>query len=52
MVIEMLLNCDYPKQLCSSILQFQKEINAIMHIIEKTFKLNFNHVFGQNLNKI
>jgi hypothetical protein len=25
------------------ILHFQKEINAIMYIIEKKFKLNFNH---------
>jgi hypothetical protein len=25
------------------ILHFQKEINVIMYIIEKTFKLNFYH---------
>jgi len=34
------------------ILHFQKEINVIMYIIEKTFKLNFNHFIGQNINKI
>jgi hypothetical protein len=26
------------------ILPFQKEINVIMYIIEKTLKLNFNHL--------
>jgi hypothetical protein len=25
------------------ILHFKKELNVIMYIIEKTFKLNFNH---------
>jgi hypothetical protein len=33
-------------------LHFEKEINVIMYIIEKSFKLNSNISFGQNLNKI
>jgi hypothetical protein len=43
MLIEMLLNCDIQKNIIQMILHFQKEINVIMYIIEKTFKLNFNH---------
>jgi hypothetical protein len=43
MVIKMLLNSDIQKQIVRMILHFQKEINVIMYIIEKTFKLNFNH---------
>jgi hypothetical protein len=43
----MLLNNDI-----QIILHFQMEINVIMYIIEKKIKLNFNHSFGQNLNKI
>jgi hypothetical protein len=38
MVIEMLLNSDIQKQIVQMILNFQKEINIIMYIIEK--KLN------------
>jgi hypothetical protein len=34
------------------ILHFQKEINVIMYIIEKTFKLTLIISFGQNLSKI
>jgi len=34
------------------ILHFQKEINVIMYIIEKVFKLNFIISFEQNFNKI
>jgi hypothetical protein len=30
------------------ILHFQKEINVIMYIIEKTFKLNFNQFIRTN----
>jgi hypothetical protein len=30
------------------ILRFQKEINVIMYIIEKNFKLNFNHFIWTN----
>jgi hypothetical protein len=52
MVIEMLLNSDIQKQFAQMILQFQKEINVIMYIIEKKLKLNFNISFGQNLNNI
>jgi len=43
MVIEMLLNSDIQKKIVQIILHFQKEINVIMYIIEKTSKLNFNH---------
>jgi hypothetical protein len=39
----MLLNSDIQKKICSNVLHFQKEINVIMYIIEKAFKLNFNH---------
>ncbi len=39
----MLLNDDIEKKIVQMILHFQKEINVIMYIIEKTFKLNFNH---------
>jgi hypothetical protein len=42
-MIEMLLNSDIQKKNVQMILHFQKEINVIMYIIEKTFKLNFNH---------
>ncbi len=48
----MLLNSDIQKQFAQMILQFQKEINVIMYIIEKKLKLNFNISFGQNLNNI
>jgi hypothetical protein len=34
----------YSKKIVQMILHFQKEINVIMYIIEKTFKLNFNHL--------
>jgi len=43
MVIEMLLNNDIQKKFVQMILHFLKEINIIMYIIEKKFKLNFNH---------
>jgi len=33
----------FKKKIVQMILYFQKEINIIMYIIEKTFKLNFNH---------
>jgi hypothetical protein len=35
MVIEMLLNNDTPKKIVEMILNFQKEINIIIYIIEK-----------------
>jgi hypothetical protein len=38
MVIEMLLNNDIQNKIVQMILQFQKKINVMMHIIEK--KLN------------
>jgi hypothetical protein len=37
----MLLNSDIQKKIVQMILQFQKEINVIMYIIEKKIKLNF-----------
>jgi hypothetical protein len=37
----MLLNSDIQKKIVQTILQFQKEINVIMYIIEKKIKLNF-----------
>jgi hypothetical protein len=43
MVIEMLLNNDIFKKILQMILHFQKEINVIMYIIEKKFKLNFSY---------
>jgi hypothetical protein len=43
MVIEMLLNSDIQKKIIQMILNFQKEINVIIYIIEKPYKLNFNH---------
>jgi hypothetical protein len=43
MVIEMLLNTDIQKKICSNDFTLLKEINVIMYIIEKTYKLNFNH---------
>jgi hypothetical protein len=52
MVIEMLLNNDIQKKNVQMILHFQKEINIIMCIIEKKFKINSNHSFEQNLDKI
>jgi len=39
----MLLNNDNFFKNVQMILHFQKEINVIMYIIEKKFKLNFNH---------
>ncbi len=43
MVLEMLQNSDIQKIIIvQMILHFQKEINVIMYIIEKTFKLKFN----------
>jgi hypothetical protein len=39
----MLLNNDIQKKIVQMILHFQKEINVLMCIIEKKFKLNFNH---------
>ncbi len=43
MVIEMLLNNNIQKKIVQMILHFQKEINIIMFIILKTFKLKFNN---------
>jgi hypothetical protein len=43
MVIEMLFNSDIQKNNVQMILNIQKEINIIMYIIEKMFKLNFNN---------
>jgi hypothetical protein len=43
MVIEMLLNSDIQKINIQIILHSQKEINAIMYIIEIQIKLKFNH---------
>jgi hypothetical protein len=43
MVIEILLNSDIQKTVIKMILHFQKKINVMMYIIEKKFKLNFNH---------
>jgi hypothetical protein len=39
----MLLNSDIQKKIVQMILHFQKEMNVIMYIIEKTFKLNYSH---------
>jgi hypothetical protein len=39
----MLLNSDIQKKFVQMILHFQKEMNVIMCIIEKKFKLIFNH---------
>jgi hypothetical protein len=49
MVIEMLLNDYIQLFFVQMILNFQKEINVIMYIIEKKFKVNSNHFI---LNKI
>jgi hypothetical protein len=53
MVIEMLLNSVIQKIIVQMILHFQKEINGIMYIIKKNFKLNFNNFiwtkFQQNM---
>jgi hypothetical protein len=45
MVIEMLLNNDIQlfKNFAQMILNFQKEINVIMYIIELKIKINSNH---------
>jgi len=43
MVIEMLLNNDIHFFFVQMILNFQKEINVIMYIIEKNSKVNSNH---------
>jgi hypothetical protein len=43
MVIEMLLNNDIQKNICSNDFTLSKQ-NVIMYIIEKTFKLYFNHL--------
>jgi hypothetical protein len=43
MVIEMLLNSDIQNKIVQMILHFQKEINVIMYIMRKVFKLNFDH---------
>jgi hypothetical protein len=43
MVIEMLLNNDIQLFFYQMILNFQKEINVIMYIIEKKFKVNLTH---------
>jgi hypothetical protein len=42
MPIEMLLNNDIQENIYSNDFTFQKEINVIMYIIEKAFKLKFN----------
>jgi hypothetical protein len=39
----MLLNSDIFKKIIQMILHFQKDINVIMYIIDKTLKLNFNN---------
>ncbi len=44
MVIEMLLNNDIQLFFCLNILNFQKEINVIMYIIEFKKKVNSNHL--------
>jgi len=43
MVIEMLLNNDIQLFFVQMILQFQKEMNVIMYIIEIFEKVNSNH---------
>jgi hypothetical protein len=43
MVIEMLLNNDIQFYFFQMILNFQKEINVIMYIIEFFSKVNSNH---------
>jgi hypothetical protein len=43
MVIEMLLNNDIQKKIVQMILNFQKEINVIMYIIELKIYINSNH---------
>jgi hypothetical protein len=40
----MLLNNDIQKKIVQMILHFQKEINVIMYIIDKKFKLNINNL--------
>ncbi len=39
----MLLNSDIQKKVVQMILHFQKKKKVIMLIIQKKFKLNFNH---------
>jgi hypothetical protein len=48
MNIEMLLNSDIQKKIVQIVLHLQKDINVIMYIIEKTFKLNFNNFIWTN----
>jgi hypothetical protein len=43
MVIEMLWNNDIQRFFVQMILNFQKEINVIMYIIELRKKVNLNH---------
>jgi hypothetical protein len=44
MIIEMLLNNDIQKNICSNDYTLsKKEIYVIMYIFKKTFKLYFNH---------
>jgi len=52
MVIEMLLNNVIQLFFYSNDFNFQKEINVIMYMIEKNLKVNSNHSFEQNINKI
>jgi hypothetical protein len=39
----MFLNIDIQKKFVEMISHFKKEISLIMYIIEKNYKLNFNH---------
>jgi hypothetical protein len=48
MVIKMLLNNDIQLFFVQMILNLQKEINAIMYIIEFFYKVNLNHVIWTN----
>jgi hypothetical protein len=43
MIVEMLLKNDIQYFLGQMILYFQKDINVILYIIEKTLKINFNY---------
>jgi hypothetical protein len=52
MVIEMLLNNDIPFFFVQMILNFQKELNVIMYIIEFFKKISRIISFEQNLTKI
>jgi len=51
MVIEMLLNNDFKLFFIQMTLNFQKEINVIMYIIEKKLKVTRIISFEQNFNK-